>query len=428
MKKAVIVGSGAGGATIAKELQGKFDVTILEAGGDFHPFSMNLSYLENMRKTGAFFDEKEIQLFFPAMKIRKTMDGMVLVNGIGLGGTTTLSAGNALRMDDDLKKLGINLDAEFEEIHQEIPITTEHQKSWQKTTKRLFGIFQDMNLNPKPTPKMGDYSHCTHCGRCILGCPIGIKWDSRKFLDVALRRGGKLITGCKVQKVAMNNDKVIGVIAKKGLTNRFYEAELVVLSAGGFGTPVILQSSGIECESKLFVDPVLCVTAKVDSNMQYRDITMPFVSQKDGFILSPYFDYLSFFFNKAWRHQSKDILSIMIKLADSNSGDISNGKIKKLLSDCDKEKLSEAVEICKDILVRFGVDKNEVFLGTINAGHPGGMMPLTEKEVILFHHEKLPKNLYVADASLFPESLGNPPILTIIAMAKRISKLCIEAL
>jgi choline dehydrogenase-like flavoprotein len=29
----------------------------------------------------------------------------------------------------------------------------------------------------------------------------------------------------------------------------------------------------------------------------------------------------------------------------------------------------------------------------------------------------------VADASLFPESLGNPPILTIVAMAKRIGRL-----
>jgi hypothetical protein len=38
--------------------------------------------------------------------------------------------------------------------------------------------------------------------------------------------------------------------------------------------------------------------------------------------------------------------------------------------------------------------------------------------------DRLPENLYVADASLLPKSLGNPPILTIIAMAKRISKIC----
>jgi len=35
----------------------------------------------------------------------------------------------------------------------------------------------------------------------------------------------------------------------------------------------------------------------------------------------------------------------------------------------------------------------------------------------------LPMNYYVADATLLPQSLGNPPILTIIAMAKRVAKL-----
>ena len=58
------------------------------------------------------------------------------------------------------------------------------------------------------------------------------------------------------------------------------------------------------------------------------------------------------------------------------------------------------------------------------AGHPGGMLPLTEKEASSFHSDQLPENLYVADASLLPKSLGNPPILTIIAVAKRISKIC----
>jgi choline dehydrogenase-like flavoprotein len=32
----------------------------------------------------------------------------------------------------------------------------------------------------------------------------------------------------------------------------------------------------------------------------------------------------------------------------------------------------------------------------------------------------------VADASLLPESLGRPPILTIMALATRIARLCAE--
>ncbi|WP_431356637.1 GMC oxidoreductase [Prevotella communis] len=41
------------------------------------------------------------------------------------------------------------------------------------------------------------------------------------------------------------------------------------------------------------------------------------------------------------------------------------------------------------------------------------------------HSPLLPDNLYVCDASLLPQSLGLPPILTIMALAKRIAKLII---
>jgi choline dehydrogenase-like flavoprotein len=40
------------------------------------------------------------------------------------------------------------------------------------------------------------------------------------------------------------------------------------------------------------------------------------------------------------------------------------------------------------------------------------------------HDDRLPENVNVADATLFPRSLGNPPILTIIAMARRIAAIC----
>ncbi len=113
----------------------------------------------------------------------------------------------------------------------------------------------------------------------------------------------------------------------------------------------------------------------------------------------------------------------MIKLADSTAGSISKRELRKSLTALDKERLSGAVETAREILLRFGAKEQDIFLGTLNAGHPGGMLPLTAREAESLHHDRLPENLYVADASLIPESLGNPPILTIVALAKRISKL-----
>jgi choline dehydrogenase-like flavoprotein len=52
------------------------------------------------------------------------------------------------------------------------------------------------------------------------------------------------------------------------------------------------------------------------------------------------------------------------------------------------------------------------------------MLPLTEASAPVVHDDRLPENVFVADASLFPRSLGNPPILTIIALAKRVARIC----
>lgn len=206
----------------------------------------------------------------------------------------------------------------------------------------------------------------------------------------------------------------------------FYQADLIILAAGGLGTPVILKNSGIRCEKKLFVDPVLCVAAECTEAGQNRELSMPFVVQRKHLILSPYFDSLSFYFNRAWKQEPGNILGMMVKLADSNTGCTTGSRVDKTLTKIDLKNLETGVEFCKEILTELGIRREDIFLGTINAGHPGGMLPLTENEAFSFHNPVLPRNLYVADATLFPRSLGNPPILTIIAMAKRISKLCAE--
>ena len=352
MKHAIVVGSGAGGATVAKELQGRFEVTVLEAGGAFRPLALGLPAIERIKAAGLLFDERELSLIFPTIQIRKTPE-MVLVNGIGLGGTTTICTGNALRMDRDLRALGIDLDAEFQEVYREIQVTTVHQKRWRQHTRRLFEICRQMDLDPQPTPKMGDYAKCAGCGRCVFGCTRGAKWDSRQFLQIALERGARVMTKCPVERVVIENGRAAGVEVRKGWARQFYPADLVVLAAGGLATPVILQNSGIPCESRLFVDPVLSVAITYDDAFQHREIEMPFVVQRPHFILSPYFDYVSFPFNKMWRYPAKDILGMMIKLADSPTGTVSERSVGKALADEDRQRLSDGVEICRDILRRF---------------------------------------------------------------------------
>ena len=72
--------------------------------------------------------------------------------------------------------------------------------------------------------------------------------------------------------------------------------------------------------------------------------------------------------------------------------------------------------------MQLGANPQDIILGTLNAGHPGGMLPLTSAEAETLHSPLLPDNLYVSDATILPQSLGLPPMLTIMAMAKRIAK------
>jgi choline dehydrogenase-like flavoprotein len=50
------------------------------------------------------------------------------------------------------------------------------------------------------------------------------------------------------------------------------------------------------------------------------------------------------------------------------------------------------------------------------------MLPLTPAEAESLRPPGLPENLYLADTTLFPASLGKPPILTITALAKKVAK------
>ncbi len=422
--RVIVVGSGAGGAAAARELQGPCQVTILEAGRDFRPLSLSLRWMERLRDWGLLFDARVIRLVFPSMKVRRARDGMVMVSGEATGGTTVLSTGNALRMDESLRQLGINLDREFAELSREVPVSTAHQDGWSAVTRRLFQISRDRGLEPSPTPKLVDYRRCRRCGRCVLGCPWGAKWDSRRFLEDAVANGADLRRGYRATKVVIRGGRAIGVRARVGARTVFLPAELVVLAAGGLGTPTILERSGIRCEERLFVDPVLCVAAPWPQSGQHQEVPMPFVIQRPGYIVSPYFDYLSFLFNRDWRHPAGRVLGLMIKLADSEQGKVGRGRgrLDKGLSGQDRERLAEAETLCRQILVDFGVDPSSIFTGTLNAGHPGGMLPLKAADAESLHPDRLPRNLYVADASLFPRSLGNPPILTILALARRVAR------
>jgi len=121
-----------------------------------------------------------------------------------------------------------------------------------------------------------------------------------------------------------------------------------------------------------------------------------------------------------WLRWSK-MLGVMIKLKDDISGGIyADGKIRKPLTAGDAERLKHAFEVCRRILIEAGAKKSSIFMRPLIGTHPSGTVRIGDLVDIDLKTEI--EGLYVCDASVFPEALDRPTVLTIIGLAKRLAK------
>jgi choline dehydrogenase-like flavoprotein len=419
---AVVVGTGAGGGTAALELSLKgIDVTILEAGKPFKPFTRRLTLTEPFRKLGVLGDEKTINRIFPHMDASRSNKDLVLVRGITTGGSTVLSCGNMVRADKGLKELGIDLTPEFEELEKRIDIRPIPSERWRPITRKMYDSAKIIGLNPNPTPKAIKLNKCNSCGLCEMGCSTGARWDSNQFLDEAIKLGAVLHTSSPVIKVLTENGRVNGVLIRSGKSKKVIKADIVVLAAGGIGTAQILKASGLPTENKLWVDIVLTLGGVLKGAKQLNEAPMAWYTEHEDFILSPYLDILSHNFHKPWRNVSlNDRVGVMVKLADTEEGTVfSDGHTEKIVSEDDKFKIDGAINYAKDIMETSGISGPFV-KGMYNGGHLGGTVPLKKKDIPSMKSSELPEGLWVADLSLAPRSQGLPTMMLTSALAMRV--------
>ena len=421
--RAIVVGSGAGGATIARELSQKgMEVIILEAGGNFKPFTRRLSWIDPLRKLGILGNEKTITRLFPYLKTTRSSKELVLVRGLGTGGSTVLSCGNMVRADHGLKEIGLNLESEFQELENLIGVKEFPYNRWRPLTQKMFKTADKMGINPKKTPKAVNTSLCVSCGFCELGCVNQSRWDSTRFLEDAKKHGAILKTKSPVKKVLLENGKVKGVEIGSRKPRKMH-SDLVVLSAGGIGTAQILKASGIPTRDNLWADIVLTLGGVFPGAKMLKEPPMTWYSQQKDYILSPYIDILSHWFHKTWKNVSiNDRVGMMVKLADLEDGAVfENGKVQKEISPDDKQKLSLAISQAQEIMEGSGVS-GPYIQGMYNGGHLGGTFPLKKSDVGQMRSDYLPDGLWVGDLSLVPRSQGMPTILLTAALGLRVAR------
>lgn len=287
-----------------------------------------------------------------------------------------------------------------------------------------------LGYNWQKLPKFIDQEKCKpDCWKCTYGCPDGAKWSGRLYIDQAVQKGARIENGVKVEKVLVENGTVVGVQGKKGAAPVRYEAPLVIISAGGIGSPRILEASGIEgTGSDFFFDPLIAAMGTVDDIKGGREIPMSTGChmEEEGYLMTDMttpgslfraFNAQVFKFQRLFSHSKT--LTIMIKAKDDLGGHLTKGwLVNKGISKSDKSKLMKGYDRAKEILKKAGA-KN-VYKTWYLAAHPGGTAKVGE--VLDTNLQTKVNNLYVCDCSVIPEAWGLPPTFSLIALGKRLAK------
>lgn len=418
---AIIVGSGPGGATLAKELSNMNKKVLILEWGPGGPVTGTLwRYIKEQCWPGKGL-----------LIVWRNFLGMV--RGITTGGSSMFYYGTCFPVPHKmLSKYGIDVTKEEKEARKELPIAPLKPEMVTPMASKIMESARALGYDWKLLEKFMYQDKWSPGDRFgYYGDPKGVKWSAKMYIDEALSKGAEIINNARVDKIIFEGNKAAGVEFKfKGQRARAY-AEKIIISAGGIGTPVILRGMGIKETGKtFFYDPLITVCGKV-KDVKSRKDEIPMSAglhfDKEGivmtdmplpFVLDQMFTAQSLRF---WRlFETGRTLRIMIKIRDDLAGALTDsGGVRKNLTQEDKDKLNKGYEKAKAILEKAGA--TGIYKTWYLAAHPGGTVKIGEfldSDLKLNGYE----NLYVCDCSVIPEPWGMPPTLTLICLAKRLAK------
>jgi len=237
-----VIGSGAGGATVAKELAelGR-DVVILEEG----------EYVESRR-----FNRRPLDM--AALLYRDLGMTMALGRGAGIpvplgkavGGTTTINSGTCFRVPDhvlehwraqgDLPLRPEDLAADFARVEEFIEVAEVPEELLGGSARVVRRGATRLGLHGHPLRRNARY--CKGSGVCCFGCPTDAKRSANvSWVPAAVQAGAQLVAGARVERIDLGSAARKRVLAG-ALT---VEADAVVVSAGTLHTPSLLWRSGM---------------------------------------------------------------------------------------------------------------------------------------------------------------------------------------
>jgi choline dehydrogenase-like flavoprotein len=416
----VVVGSGPGGATVARELarRGR-EVLILEGGAYHKPVGSWLTMLKMLDHMGNF----------------ASIEGIQMVRLLTVGGSTVSFCGVAYQPPAWLKERhGIDIAPYLAELTQELDLAPLPDRLIGAGSRRVMTAAREEGLDWNPFPHFIDAAKCDlSCPKCMIGCAKGAKWTARDFVEQAVAGGATLRTQAKVEEVLSNGGRVTGVRGTGRSGPFVVEAERVVVAGGGLGTPMLLQASGLKeaGTNGFFIDP-LCLTTGISKGQgSSKDIPMScgtLEMQDEGIIMTDVVDPWPLYFLGLMMGGPRKArfftgypktLGIMTKSRDPLTGSIfPDGRVSKPIGQETLDLLARGREIATRVLVRAGCDPDTILTAPPRGAHPGGTVRIDD---FLDRDLQTPiSGLYVCDSSVIPEPMGLPPVMMILGLAKRL--------
>jgi choline dehydrogenase-like flavoprotein len=395
------------------------EVLILEEGAYHKPVGSWRTMLRMLDRMGNF----------------ASVEGTQMVRLLTVGGSTVIFCGVAFPPPPWLKERhGIDLAPYVEEVNNELGPAPLPDRLVGAGAGRIMAAAREEGLDWKPFPHFIDPAGCDlSCPRCMIGCAKGAKWTARDYVEEALAAGARLQTQARVEEILSSSGRVTGVRGRAKSGPFAVEAETVVVAAGGLGTPMLLQASGIEGAGRngFFIDP-LCLTSGISKGPgSSHDIPMSCGTTEladEGIIMTDVVDpWPLFFFGlmmggpRRPRHflGYPRTLGIMTKARDPLTGSVSaDGTVSKPLGKEELDRLARGREIAARVLRRAGCDPSTILTSPPRGAHPGGTVRIDD--AIDRDLQTEIAGLYVCDASVIPEPMGLPPVLTIVALARRL--------
>ncbi len=476
-----VVGSGAGGATIAYELARRgHSVVLLEEG----------AYRTGREMSGD--PAAMLRLLYREGGATATAGPHELALALGrcVGGTTVIQNGTAQRAPDEVlhaweAEHGVShvgpgeLRPYYERAERELGVAEVPEERLGRSNALLERGAAALGLAGGRLARMA--RGCLGTGVCTLGCPQDALLGMHvSHVPAALAAGAVLYTRTRAERLLLADGRVFGVAARfldendrpTGHTLRVV-ADRVVLACGALLTPVFLEQSGVGKASgqlgrNLRVQPVAHIAARFDEEVRaWEEIPQAYEIRElagdgiriQGQALPPVLaaaalpgvgaahrDAMARFAHLAWCEAL---------VADESSGTVTAARggfpvVRYRMNEVDRRRLLRGISLAAEAL--FAAGAREVFPPVLShrvlrtpeearalreadvadgelrvaALHPMGTARMADDRqrgvTSAVGEVHGTRDLYVADASLFPAACGARPLLTIVALAHRIAE------